>query len=130
MIRKIATLIIKLRILILAGILVLTGFWVYKLKDLNLEQDLSDIIPPNHPYTQVDKKFFEIDEQTDKNVDQNAREQGDENAFYKISIGVLFFSGSLFTVNAGIQGIPLFAGRIVGAAGQFHAFRRGIVFHV
>jgi len=111
MIRKIATLIIKIRILILAVILVLTGFWVYKLKDLNLEQDLSDIIPPNHPYTQVDKKFFEIFGGSNLVAIAMKVKQGEITDYENLA--------KVYRITEGLDGIPdIVMYRIVSIASQ------------
>ena len=57
--KTLASAIIKARFIILFIIVILTGFFFFKIEDIQLEQSLSDIIPPDHHYTKMNQTFFE-----------------------------------------------------------------------
>ena len=59
--KKVASFVLKYRLWVLIAILIVTSFWAYHIKDLQIYTTFDDLLPQKHPYIQiyneVNKKF-------------------------------------------------------------------------
>lgn len=59
MIRKLAQWVIRHRVAVLVGIVVVTVFFAWHMKDIKMAFGGGDIVPPNHPYVKLDNEMVD-----------------------------------------------------------------------
>jgi len=59
MIKKVISFLFEYRLFVLIGILIITGFWGYHIKDLQIYTAFDDLLPQKHPYIQVYNRVVE-----------------------------------------------------------------------
>jgi uncharacterized protein len=58
MVERVARLLIRFRLGVLLGMGLVTAFFVFQIRNVELHQSLEDIIPPRHPHVELEKKML------------------------------------------------------------------------